>query len=203
MKSVRFDPFNILSLPLPVDTTIAIDIKLIRLNGLIPIRYSFRLDGNLSVMDLKSKFVELSNISMEQIGFYELTPSFHLRPNSLLENNSTSIKTLPNREILAYELDPQCSSYIIARHRRIEKQDRYLSPMTKQKIVFFGQPLLIPYDENLTNDILYGKVYKQIERLLRKNQDFDEINGCKEVYPFALKHISEDGKKCSLCSWNR
>jgi ubiquitin carboxyl-terminal hydrolase 6/32 len=149
-----------------------------------------------------------------------------------MDNDQTKIKQLPSREIVAYELPLNNSShtsneptspktlssqYIIAIHRRLERQDRYLSPMTRHKIVFFGQPILVPYNKQpnsestITNEHIYRIVLKQLERLLRTNKDLPNgtnhaANGddaLEERYPFVLKYVNEDGKKCSICSWNR
>ncbi|CAF3403769.1 unnamed protein product, partial [Rotaria sp. Silwood2] len=51
----------------------------------------------------------------------------------------------------------------------------------------------------------------QLERLLRKNSDLtsksnhalDCDDSLGERYPFILKHVNEDGKRCSICPWNR
>ncbi|CAF4760386.1 unnamed protein product [Rotaria socialis] len=173
LKSVRFDPFNILSLPLPMDTSIYIEIKLIRLDGSRPTRYGIRLDGDLAVSQLKSQLSTLSSLSIEQIGFFEVTTSSCLRRYPLMDNDQTKIKQLNLRELLAYELPivikpPEPSddetpsttrslSYIKAMHRRLERQERYVSPMTRHKIMFFGQPILIPCgsENKLTNEDIY------------------------------------------------
>jgi ubiquitin carboxyl-terminal hydrolase 6/32 len=141
-----------------------------------------------------------------------------------MDNDQTRMKQLNLRELLAYELplnqpsetsSINRSSYIIARHRRLERQERYLSPMTRHKIIFFGQPILISYQNNsetkITNEDIYQSVFKQLERLLRKNNDvisisnhaFDCDDSLGERYPFTLKQVNEEGKKCSICSWNR
>jgi hypothetical protein len=150
-----------------------------------------------------------------------------------MDSDQTKIKQINIREFLAYELpinkspetspdnDNKTSSinrslpYIIAIHRRLERQERYLSPMTRHKIIFFGQPILVPYDntsdKKLTNEDIYKIISKQLERLLRKNNDltyvsnhaFDCDDSLGERYPFVLKYINDDGKKCSKCTWNR
>ncbi|UJR27426.1 hypothetical protein I4U23_008715 [Adineta vaga] len=232
LKSVRFDPFNNLSLPLPVDTSISIEIKLIRLDGSRPTRYGIRLDGDSPISQLKTQLSTLSSLSIEQIGFFESNSSFGLRRNPLMDIDQTKIKQITSRDLTAYEIPlnksletsnekvssiNRSTSYIIALHRRLERQERYLSPMTRHKIVFFGQPILISYDKNsiseekITNQSIYQIVYKQLGRLLRKNKDLtnssnhalDCDDSLKEGYPFTLKYVNEDGKKCSICSWNR
>lgn len=172
--------------------------------------------------ELKRQFAALSALPLEQIGFFDAT-SYSLRRNISMDNDQTRLKLLNLREILVYELPLNPSSqlpnsppsYIVARHRRLERQERHLSPMTRHKIIFFGQPILVPYqnDSNhkTTNAEMYRSVFKQLERLLRKNNDtntianhvFDRENAHGEKYPFTLKHVQEDGKKCCTCSWNR
>ncbi|CAF1339296.1 unnamed protein product [Rotaria sordida] len=225
LKSVRFDPFNILSLPLPIDTSVYIEVKLIRLNGLKPIRYGIKLDGELTVDHIKKQLSILSSLSIEQIGFFDVTLPSCLRRYTLMDSNQTKIKQLNIRDFVAFELPLITSidnnntlssiSYIVAVHRRLERQERYLSPLTRQKILFFGQPIIVPYNENnsikITNKYIYENISKQLERLLRKTTDLtsksnhalDCDDSLGERYPFILKHVNEDGKRCSICPWNR
>ena len=209
-------------------------VSVIRLDGSRPTRYGVKLDGDLSISHLKSQFASLSLLSIEQIGFFDIVSSCPRR-NLTMDNDLTKIKQLGNRELLAYELplaapteasaenEPmnrnlpitRPPTYIIAIHRRLERQERYLSPMTRHRILFFGQPILIPYDrqstEPVTNAHIYQCILTQLERLLRKNNDLSYVSNhaldCDdslgERYPFTLKYVTEDGKKCSICSWNR
>jgi len=231
LKSVRFDPFNILSLPLPMDTSVLIDVKLYHLDGSRPTRYGIRLDGDQSINELKKKFATLACLPQEQISYFDLTACFGLQRSVIMDNDQTRMKQLSARELIAYELPPvvpcepinddaippnrPVQNYIVAIHRRLERQDRYLSPMTRHRIVFFGIPILIPYSTNstmtITNEMIYKDIFKQLERLLRKNTDAPSISNhaldCDdslgERYPFILKRVREDGKKCAICSWNR
>jgi ubiquitin carboxyl-terminal hydrolase 6/32 len=140
-----------------------------------------------------------------------------------MDYSQTKIKQLNLRDFVAYELplfpsidtDPSQLNYIIAVHRRLEKQERYLSPLTRHRTLFFGQPIIIPYEKNdarkITNKNIYEIICKQLERLLRKNTDstcisnhaLDCDDSLGQRYPFLLKHVQEDGKRCSICPWNR
>lgn len=183
-----------------------------------------KLDGDLTVDHIKKQVSILSSLSTEQIGFFDVSNPSCLRRHTLMDYNQTKIKQLNLRDFVAYELpliDPAdtdlvtLNPYIIAVHRRLEYQDHYLSPITRQKILFFGQPIIVPYDETdldkITNKYIYENVSKQLERLLRKTSDvtlklnhaLDCDDSLGERYPFVLKHVSEDGKKCSICPWNR
>lgn len=44
-ESVRFDPFNVLSLPLPMDSYTLCEVLVVRLDGQVPIRYGIRLNS--------------------------------------------------------------------------------------------------------------------------------------------------------------
>lgn len=201
----------------------------IHLDGSPPTRYGIRLDGDCTIGQLKTQLSTLSSLSIEQIGFFDIVASSCIRRNILMDNDQTKIKQINARELLAYELPIVVKSqtvndethpvkcvmpFIKAMHRRLERQERYLSPMARHKIVFFGQPMLVPYslDKNITNEDVYQIVFKQLQRLLRKNNDsvyqtnhnnFHWDTSSKERYPFTLKYITEDGKRCSICPWNR
>jgi len=141
-----------------------------------------------------------------------------------MDSNKTKIKQLNIRDFVAYELpllnlnlnDNFQLNYIIAVHRRLERQERYLSPLNRYKTLFFGQPIIIEYNKNnnlikITNKNIYENISKQLERLLRKNTDrtcvsnhaLDCDDSLGERYPFILKHVNEDGKRCIVCPWNR
>ncbi len=236
MKSVRFDPFNILSLPLPIDSSVYIEVKgtlrnpnqtnflsffilVIRLDGSKPVRYGIKLDGELTVDHIKKELSVLSSLSIEQIGFFDVTSPSSLRRYTTMDLNQTKIKQLNIRDFIAYELPLLDSNenkhYIIAVHRRIERQERYLSPLTRSKTLFFGQPIIISYEKNssikITNKNIYENISKKLERLLRKytdttcvsNHALDCDDSLGQRYPFLLKHVDEDGKRCMICPWNR
>ena len=204
---------------------------MIHLDGSKPTQYAVKLDGDESVQVLKEQLAKLASISAEQIGFFDLTNSLSLQPNLLMEKEQTKIKSFPNLDLLAYELPvyekeqistsdkdsipSRTRNYLIAIHRRLEYQERYYTTITRHKVLFFGQPIIIPYQSNLTmktsNRMIYMIVFKQLKRLLRKPKDnqsisnhaFDCDDSLGERYPFTLKYVHEDGKKCSICPWNR
>ena len=190
---------------------------MIRLDGSKPIRYGIKLNGELTVDNLKTELSNLSSLSKEQIGFFDVTSPSSLRRYTLMDSNQTRIKQLNIRDFVAYELplyqtdDHTQINYLIAIHRRLERQERYLSPLTRHRTLFFGQPIILSYEKEMTNKILYKNIFQQLKRLLRKNTDttsrsnhaLDCDDSLGQRYPFVLKHVSEDGKRCSICPWNR
>ena len=191
----------------------------IRLDGSRPVRYGVKLDAGLTVDHIKKEVARLSSLTIEQIGFFDVTSPASLRRYTLMDMNHTKIQQLNLRDFVAYELpvfdSNRNNSYLIAVHRRIERQDRSLSPLTRYRTLFFGQPIILSLEniesEKITNQMIYENVSKQLERLLRKYSDPSSVSNhaldCDDSlgqrYPFVLKHVTDDGRRCSICPWNR
>ncbi|KAM9852934.1 ubiquitin carboxyl-terminal hydrolase 32 [Aulostomus maculatus] len=79
--SARFDPFNFLSLPLPMDSSMHLEITVIKLDGSTPVRYGLRLNMDEKYTGLKKQLSELCSLKPEQI--------------LLGEVHSSNIKTFP------------------------------------------------------------------------------------------------------------
>ncbi|XP_067866457.1 ubiquitin carboxyl-terminal hydrolase 32 isoform X2 [Heterodontus francisci] len=65
--SVRFDPFNFLSLPLPMDSYMHLEITVIKLDGTTPVRYGLRLNMDEKYTGLKKQLSDLCGLKSEQI----------------------------------------------------------------------------------------------------------------------------------------
>nr|XP_055222916.1 ubiquitin carboxyl-terminal hydrolase 6-like isoform X2 [Gorilla gorilla gorilla] len=65
--SVRFDPFNFLSLPLPMDSYMHLEITVIKLDGSTPVRYGLRLNTDEKYTGLKKQLSDLCGLNSEQI----------------------------------------------------------------------------------------------------------------------------------------
>ncbi|XP_030372424.1 ubiquitin carboxyl-terminal hydrolase 32 isoform X2 [Scaptodrosophila lebanonensis] len=59
LESVRFDPFSLLSLPLPVENYVYFEVLVILLDGSVPIKYGLRLNSDCKYNDLKHKLATL------------------------------------------------------------------------------------------------------------------------------------------------
>lgn len=66
-ESVRFDPFSLLSLPLPVENYTYCEILVTKLDGSFPIKYGLRLNSECKYWDLKNHLFELSGIDPESL----------------------------------------------------------------------------------------------------------------------------------------
>ncbi|XP_013889081.1 ubiquitin carboxyl-terminal hydrolase 32 [Austrofundulus limnaeus] len=73
--SARFDPFNFLSLPLPMDSSMHLEIIVIKLDGSTPVRYGLRLNMDEKYTGLKKQLSELCSLKPEQILLAEVHAS--------------------------------------------------------------------------------------------------------------------------------
>ncbi|KAG8520191.1 Ubiquitin carboxyl-terminal hydrolase 32 [Galemys pyrenaicus] len=73
--SVRFDPFNFLSLPLPMDSYMHLEITVIKLDGTTPVRYGLRLNMDEKYTGLKKQLSDLCGLKSEQILLAEVHSS--------------------------------------------------------------------------------------------------------------------------------
>ncbi|XP_028319890.1 ubiquitin carboxyl-terminal hydrolase 32 isoform X2 [Gouania willdenowi] len=73
--SARFDPFNFLSLPLPMDSSMHLEITVIKLDGSTPTRYGLRLNMDEKYTGLKKQLSELCTLKPEQILLAEVHSS--------------------------------------------------------------------------------------------------------------------------------
>jgi ubiquitin carboxyl-terminal hydrolase 6/32 len=61
-ESVRFEPFSLLSLPLPVENYVLCEILVTKLDGSCPIKFGLRLNSDSKYWDLKNHLAPLSNL---------------------------------------------------------------------------------------------------------------------------------------------
>ncbi|KAL0994176.1 hypothetical protein UPYG_G00118780 [Umbra pygmaea] len=73
--SARFDPFNFLSLPLPMDNSMHLEIIVIKLDGSCPVRYGLRLNAEEKYTGLKKILSDLCCLKPEQILLAEVHAS--------------------------------------------------------------------------------------------------------------------------------
>ncbi|XP_034237598.1 ubiquitin carboxyl-terminal hydrolase 32 isoform X2 [Thrips palmi] len=108
-ESVRFDPFNYLSLPLPMESYIYIQVIAIRLDGSVPVKYGLRLNMDEKYAQLKTQLSQLCDIPAHLL--------------CLAEVNQAQIKNVPSDDqkikgpvsgsLFAYELpaSENCSNF--------------------------------------------------------------------------------------------
>uniref|UniRef100_A0A131YED8 Ubiquitin carboxyl-terminal hydrolase 32 n=1 Tax=Rhipicephalus appendiculatus TaxID=34631 RepID=A0A131YED8_RHIAP len=65
--SVRFDPFNFLSLPLPMESCVHVEVVVVRLDGSMPIRYGLQLNPDERYLSVKQQLSPLCGLAPQQL----------------------------------------------------------------------------------------------------------------------------------------
>jgi len=99
-ESVRFDPFSLLSLPLPVENFTYCEVLVIKLDGSCPVKYGLRLNSECKYWDLKNRLTSMCNVEARSILLCTLEGS---QIKCILPNDQ---KLSPNssHSLYAYEL---------------------------------------------------------------------------------------------------
>lgn len=108
-ESVKFDPFNHLSLPLPMESYTLCEVLVVRLNGQSPIKYGLRLNSEAKYGELKERLSELCHVDDKRLLLAEVANCQvkSLLPDEGRINPSTAL------ELFAYELPADfCSSEV-------------------------------------------------------------------------------------------
>ncbi|XP_067931745.1 ubiquitin carboxyl-terminal hydrolase 32-like isoform X2 [Watersipora subatra] len=71
-SSIRFDPFTYLSLPLPMENSLLLEIIVICKDGSVPVRYGVRLNSDDHYCEVRAPLSKLTNIAPELFLFVEL-----------------------------------------------------------------------------------------------------------------------------------
>ncbi|XP_044740622.1 ubiquitin carboxyl-terminal hydrolase 32 isoform X2 [Chrysoperla carnea] len=297
-ESVRFDPFSMLSLPLPMESFTLCEVLVIRLDASIPIKYGLRLNSEATYLELKKHLQPMCGINPEHLLLAEISnsqlkylpvDSHKLKNANVIElfayempstdvhlPDVTHVTTQPTKnstkEILAStnsssngckvnstllnggkditssvetsaaqnqgtaestnncqtntrsnsiqlnenHLHPTCgkqSSYIVAIHRKMVRQEAYFLSQHKCKPIIFGVPLLLGYKTGQTTcQELYEAVWAQVTRLLSPMPQTDQTNHATDCddslgyeFPFTLCIVGANfgNRWCGLCPWNK
>lgn len=98
--SVRFDPFSLLSLPLPVENYTYCEVLVSLLDGSVPVKYGLRLNSDQKYWDLKKALGEMCQLDPELLLICELSNS---QIRCILPNEQ-KIKPSTACELYVYEL---------------------------------------------------------------------------------------------------
>ncbi|XP_055612922.1 ubiquitin carboxyl-terminal hydrolase 32 [Uranotaenia lowii] len=106
--SVRFDPFSLLSLPLPLENYTYCEVLVTLLDGSVPIKYGLRLNSELKYWDLKKQLSDLCQLDPELMLICELSNS---QIRCILPNDQ-KVKPSTAAELYVYEL-PQSDNVLV------------------------------------------------------------------------------------------
>ncbi|GFR09430.1 ubiquitin carboxyl-terminal hydrolase 32 [Trichonephila clavata] len=98
--SVRFDPFNYLSLPLPMESCIHLEIVVIRLDGSKPVKYGLQLNHDDKYITLKQQLGKLCNINPQQLLVAEVSDATF----KSIPGDEHRIRIVAGNSFFAYEL---------------------------------------------------------------------------------------------------
>ena len=74
-ESVKFDPFQYLSLPLPMESSVHLDVIVIRQDGSIPIKYGLTMDMEARYSQLKKCLSQLCQIETQNLILVDIVQS--------------------------------------------------------------------------------------------------------------------------------
>ncbi|KAG8195379.1 hypothetical protein JTE90_001395 [Oedothorax gibbosus] len=98
--SVRFDPFNYLSLPLPMESCIHLEIVVIRLDGSKPVKYGLQLNHDDKYINLKQQLAKLCGLATQQLLVTEVSDSTF----KSIPGDEQRIRIVAGNTFFAYEL---------------------------------------------------------------------------------------------------
>lgn len=104
-ESVKFDPFTYLSLPLPMESSIHLEVIVIRQNGTVPVKYGLTLDMEAKYADIKPRLSRLSRIPADNLILVDIVQS-QFRIDA---SDDQKLKGLNGTCIFAYEFRPLIS----------------------------------------------------------------------------------------------
>ncbi|KAF1319722.1 Ubiquitin-specific protease, partial [Globisporangium splendens] len=107
-ESVTFDPFMSLSVPIPNEESVIVQVQLFWADGRIPMKYAIRLSKDSSTLrDVKDKLSELAGIPFQRLFFVEVWKHRILKAL----NDAMLVEDLREETLHAYELELPVSEY--------------------------------------------------------------------------------------------
>nr|XP_026488926.1 ubiquitin carboxyl-terminal hydrolase 32 isoform X1 [Vanessa tameamea] len=101
-ESVRFDTFNMLSLPLPMESYVRVTVRVILLDGSVPVKYGVRVNSEGTYLDLKKNLSELCGLPPESVLLAELSGALLGR----VLRDADKVSGVTAHDLYAYELPP-------------------------------------------------------------------------------------------------
>ncbi|CAG9815061.1 unnamed protein product [Phaedon cochleariae] len=141
-ESVRFDPFNLLSLPLPMESFTLCEVLVVRLNGECPVKYGMRLNSDARYLELKQQLFELCGVKPDSLLLAEVA-SCQIRTTL---QDEAKIHPGTATELYAYEVPD--ASEVVAREESEDEPgvetEVCVSPLARSPEVSAGSALCMP-----------------------------------------------------------
>lgn len=133
-SSVRFDPFNYLSLPLPMESCVHLEVVVVRLDGSLPVKYGLRLNHDDKYSTLKQQLGNLCEIPPHQLLIAEVSGAVI----KSLPPDDHKIRMIMGGCFFAYEL-AVCSDTFISEDLRQHREPQTLTQI--QRIPISGSSI--------------------------------------------------------------
>ncbi|KAK0416556.1 hypothetical protein QR680_012559 [Steinernema hermaphroditum] len=220
--SSRFDPFTCLQLPIPIDQMVLVTVVVVKRDGNVPYRYSFRMPPTATIEELRALISDRSEIPVCRIKIVCLnqqTGQLMKDMLPLMADIHTQMMRIPiyNSLLYAFELAPLTLSEssvsaptLFALHRRMHYSSVYFLKSTDGcNPELFGVPLVLPFIQGRTTAAeLYEEVWRQVSRLINwpsgtsSNRAIDASEDLRSGYPFQLLTVNSSYEWCNRCHWS-
>ncbi|KAI2656254.1 Ubiquitin carboxyl-terminal hydrolase 32 [Labeo rohita] len=216
--SARFDPFNFLSLPLPMDSSMHLEITVIKLDGSTPVRYGLRLNMDEKYMGLKKQLSELCSLKPEQI--------------LLAEVHTSNIKNFPqDNQKVRHSVNGFLCAFEIPSGLIPNGMPSTVVPCTPEKPLANGIPnghavllqdspfigyIIAMHRKMMRTELYFLSSQKNRPSLFgmplivpctvhtSKKDLYDAVDDSMGYqYPFTLRVVQKDGNSCAWCPWYR
>ncbi|XP_063220318.1 ubiquitin carboxyl-terminal hydrolase 32 isoform X2 [Bacillus rossius redtenbacheri] len=176
-ESVCFDPFNYLSLPLPMESYIHVHVIVIRLDGSVPVKYGLRLNVDENHRMLKNALSALCGIPVHQLCIAEVSGA----QIKSIPQDGHKVRIMNGGCLYAYELPDTGSSFCGEDHSGLHFQkeaqtftaiQRSVQPKCSTPLVCGNSNGVLPANENvLMNGVKFPneQVKSLSSALLRNN----------------------------------
>lgn len=172
--SITFDPFNDLSLPIPVETTWKKQLYVLPLND-SPHTLELELRDDSKYQDLKAEVAKYLKTNVENIVGFEFYSSsiYKCFENETSGSNFLPIGDLINQEDITFfievgSFDPE-KEVLISVYNSCETPSKRFSNMTNDRLC--GYPLLIKFEKDKLGDFAY--IISTICRFIANYTTFD------------------------------
>lgn len=222
-KSVKFDPFMYLSLPIPNNSIRPIELVVVPYGGSakkMPVRYGLSVSKYATIDEVKKALSPLCGIPEPRLALAQLSDgnrSIQRFMSSSLSLASTGAKDA----LFFYELPviPKPSKESEGKDKKIFRVcfvHRIESAKKKSVFRLKGLPFVIDFCEDVTADSIYDSVWKRYKFLFskaaksppfstygddsEKMHDFHNRDECKRrEYPFTISSVSYMSSCCGIC----
>ncbi|XP_042222314.1 ubiquitin carboxyl-terminal hydrolase 32-like isoform X6 [Homarus americanus] len=106
-ESARFDPFTYLTLQLPMESFVYLEVIVVKLDGSVPVKYGLRLNSDSRYYDVKQHLHILTSIPPHQIMLSELANA----QIKYIPMDEGRVRTVSGNALFAYELPSPTSCH--------------------------------------------------------------------------------------------